>query len=793
AAAAPSAARPPATPEPLDEAGGDAASDQASWAAAAAAPEGGESLHARYAFTTPGNEDWAVHRMELVERLDRPYEAVLDLSTMDAVDVDAMLGQRAVFSFTRHDLQRDVQGIIRRVEQTSTGNNDERTTLRVHLVPKVWMLSQTLDTRIFQELTAPDIIKKVFQGDGLALGDDFQLDLQKTYLVREYCVQWEETNLDFAMRLMEEEGIWFRFDHSGEIEKMVLGDYPGGFPGLEGQDGDRLNYTVLAQGAGAEEKVTKLAFGHEVTPNKFTVRSYNWTKPDLRIEEENESDPGNLPLYRHDPTMLHGEYGGTAYGEGNARRQAELMGLRELTKHRATAESDVSTVVAGVRFTLGNHPNEAMNQDWLVVGVRHEGRGPSQGGDGHGESQAEYLNHLELVPASIDWRPARGHWKRRIHSVMTAKVVGPAGEEIHTDEHGRIKVQFHWDRLGKNDDKSSCWMRSMQPWGGEGWGFVFIPRIGMEVLVTFVDGDIDRPLVIGSVYNGKNTPPYALPNDKTKSTIKTNSSPGGDGFNELRFEDSAGHEEIFIHAQKDMNEVVLNNHTRSVGANETISVTGNRTKSVDKNETITITGSQKITITGSETGDGQTIKGGQLDITGKYKLDASDEILVQAPNKITLTCGGSTLVMEPGKITMTSGGKATVVLDADALMEASGHGKVFLDANANLHASGGGDILLDANAVTRSNAGSHVTLDANALVSASAGAQANLTADATVSGANATLSGTAASTVSAPTATLQGGAGSVEASASGVSASGPTVNIAGAGSTSISGAVVKIN
>jgi type VI secretion system secreted protein VgrG len=434
-----------------------------------------------------------------------------------------------------------------------------------------------------------------------------------------------------------------------------------------------------------------------------------------------------------------------------------------------------------------------MNQAWLVVGVRHEGRGRSQGEAAGEGSQAEYVNHLELMPASVDWRPARTLWKRRIHSVMTAKVVGPAGEEIHTDVHGRIKVQFHWDRLGKTDDKSSCWIRSMQPWGGEGWGFVFLPRIGMEVVVTFVDGDIDRPLVIGSVYNGKNTPPYALPDDKTKSTIKTNSTPGGNGYNELRFEDAAGEEEVFIHAQKDMNEVVENNHTRSVGADETISVGGNRTKSVDVNETITIKGHQMITINGEGDHASGSVPGGQMKITGKYNLYANDEIIVEAPNKITLKVPGSSIVMEPGKITLTSGGKSQIVIDANILAKSSGNSSVFLDANANVHASGGGDILLDANAVTRSNAGSSVTLDANALVAASTGGQTNLTADAVVSGANATLSGTAASTVSAPTATLQGGAGSVEASASGVSASGPSINIAGAGSTSISGAVVKIN
>ncbi len=775
-----------------DDGGGAVAAtsgDQAAWISA------GPPLHTRYSFTADSVQtDWNVEKMELVERLDQPYEATLVLSHPDdAMDVVGLLGQRAVFSFSRHDIQRDVQGVIRRVERLTTSlvESGQRTTVRLHLVPRVWMLSQSLDTRIFQEMTAPEILEKVFKGAGLASGEDYRLGLRRTYLKREYCVQWEESNLDFCLRLMEEEGIWFRFEHTGEIEVLVLGDEVQSFPGLEGQSGDTIPYTWLAQGSGAIEKVTSLVLGDLITPNEFAVHAYNWTKPTLAIKGESKMPTTGLELYRHDPTAQQAGYSGTAYGREDAVMQATRMGERELAKHRATADSDVSTAIPGVCFTLEEHFVEALNKSWLIVGVRHSGRGPSVSVDD--ESQVEYANQLELLSADTEWRPARTQWRRRIHSVMTATVVGPAGEEIHTDEHGRIKVQFHWDREGKRDDKSSCWMRSMQPWGGESWGFVFIPRIGMEVIVTFVDGDIDRPLVIGSVYNGTNVPPYSLPNEKTKSTIKTYSTPGGNGFNELRFEDSAGHEEVFVHAQKDMNEVVLNNHTRSVGVDETISVGGNRVKSVDVNETITIKGHQMITINGEGTEPDGSVKGGQMKITGKYNLYANDEIIVEAPNKITLKVPGSSIVMEPGKITLTSGDNSTIVLDANVLAKSSGNSSMFLDANANLHANGGGDVLLDANACVRSNAGSNVTLDANALVAASAGAQANLTADATVSGTNATLSGTAASTVSAPTATLQGGAGSVEASASGVSAAGPTVSIAGAGSTSISGAVVKIN
>jgi type VI secretion system secreted protein VgrG len=776
--------------------GGGGASDQASWQFNSA-----DRLHVRYSFQSDaeGGDGWRVQRVVLEERMDRPYEAVLDLSNDDtSADPLALLGQPAVLTIERHAV-RDVHGVIRRVERGGGGGSDRSVTARVHLVPALWTLSQTRNTRVFQEKAVKDILQEVLEAGLGPFQREVQFDLQGTYQPREYCMQWEESDLDFCHRLMQEEGMWYHFDHSGDAEKMVIGDTASSFEGLETQDGNPVPYTPVGQGSSPIEAVMEFLSGRQLVPNKTTVREYDWTRPATDFKGEAEltgsaaasADEPAMEEYFHGPAVHFSQFSSPSFGGDDIAKQADLVKRRRATEiDVARATSELTLASPGQRFELTGHPHVELDREWFVVAVRHEGQGA---GDGGGEGGVEYVNHLELMPADVDWRPRRTQWKRRVHSVLTATVVGPSGEEIHTDVHGRIKVQFHWDREGQKDDHSSCFIRSMQPWAGQGWGFVFLPRIGMEVVVTFVDGDIDRPLVIGSVYNGQNPPPYALPDDKTKSTIKSNSSPGGDGFNELRFEDAAGSEEIFIHAQKDMNEVVLNNHTRDVGADESIHVAGNRSKSIDVNETITIKGHQQITIQGEGNPNQGAVKGGQMNITGKYSLYANDEIIVEAPNKITLKVPGSSIVMEPGKITLTSGDKSTVVLDANVLAKSSGGSSMFLDANANFHANGGGDILLDANAVMRSNAGSHVTLDANALTAASAGAQANLTADATVSGTNATLSGTAASTVSAPTATLQGGAGSVEASASGVSASGPTVNIAGAGSTSISGAVVKIN
>jgi type VI secretion system secreted protein VgrG len=320
--------------------------------------------------------------------------------------------------------------------------------------------------------------------------------------------------------------------------------------------------------------------------------------------------------------------------------------------------------------------------------------------------------------------------KPRVWGPQTAIVTGPDGEEIHTDLHGRIKVRFHWDRQHPFDDTSSCWVRVAQTWAGPGWGAVVIPRIGMEVVVAFLDGNPDRPLVVGCVYNGANKPPYQLPDEKTKSTFKSQSTPNADGFNEFRFEDAKGSEEVFLHAQKDLNEKVENNHTLGVGVDQSYDVGQHQTITVGGDQKITVTGSQFVTVKGApKKGD---FKGSATDVTGKYTVHASDLIKMDAPNSITLECPGSSIVLEPGKITMTAGGHATIVLDANVFAKSNGGSTILLDGNACMKANGGGKVLLDANVLAQSNGGSKVVLDGNALMKANGGGKVLLTADALV-------------------------------------------------------------
>jgi type VI secretion system secreted protein VgrG len=747
-----------------------------------------------------------VRRVVLEERMDRPYEAVLELTNDDtSADPLALLGQPAVLSIERHTT-RDVQGVIRRVErgqsgQGQSGRSDRSVSARVFLVPALWTLSQSRNTRIFQDKKVTEILQEVLEAGLGPFQREVQLDLQGTYQAREYCVQWEESDLDFCHRLMQEEGIWYHFDHSGDAEKMVLGDSASSFEGLETQDGNPVPYTPVGQGSSPVEAVMELVSGRQLVPNKAVVREYDWTRPATEFKGEAElsgdaaasADEPAMEEYVHGPSVHFSQYSSPAFAGNDANFQASMMKARRQTEIEvARATSELTLASPSLRFELTGHPHAELDREWLVVAVRHEGEGASDGG---GEGGVEYVNHLELIPADVDWRPRRTQWKRRVHSVLTATVVGPSGEEIYTDVHGRIKVQFHWDREGQKDEHSSCFLRSMQPWAGQGWGFVFLPRIGMEVVVTFVDGDIDRPLVIGTVYHGTNTPPYPLPDDKTKSTIKSNSTPGGDGFNELRFEDAAGHEEIFIHAQKDMNETILNNHSRSVGANETISVTGNRTKSVDKNENVTIKGSHKTTIQGSETGDGQSISGGHVTVTGDYQLDTTKTILAKAPQKVRLECEGTYIEMTPSQIKLHCGG-ATIIMEAAQIEAKSSQATIVrLNGDAKVLSSQGAELFMNANADLKNSAGSHVNFEGGtAKLESSQGGIVELTNNAAMEGLQATMTGQTKAKVSgAAEAALEGGGGAVKATPAGVDASGPQVNITGQGMVNVAGAVVKLN
>jgi type VI secretion system secreted protein VgrG len=557
---------------------------------------GGEADQVSYTFEHEAFADhtWNVRYMRLEEALSEPYRAVLQIASEDTeLDTAELLGRGCSLTIERTPATHRICGIVSSVEEASLRSGEHEARWTVEVVPALALLGLRKDTRMFQEMTVPEILDAVL-AEALGQWDrEMRLDLEGEYEKREYCLQYEETDLSFVQRLMEEEGISYSFEHEGEAEVLVLRDVNRSYGEVETLDDNAVPYTPDDRQIGSSEPIQDFHPTRRLVTTKTTLWDFDWTRQgSMRVEADQSTEPtvgGVREVYEHRRALTITDYdaGVHKYQAHDATRQAQVR--HELHGRDAKTAAGVGRVIgfaAGLKFEMTGHPNVGADGEYLLTRVIHESV-PLPGLSGASQRDP-YHNRFECIPADLPFRPARRTPKPRIHSMQTAVVVGPAGEEIHTDEHGRIKVQFHWDRQGQNDDRSSCWMRVQQPWAGSGWGFTFIPRIDMEVVVNFIEGDPDRPLVVGSVYNGTNRPPYTLPDEKTKSTIKTNSSPTSGGYNELRFEDKAGSEEIYLQAEKDFNELVKNNHSTTVRANQTNTVHGKQTETVHKEQTMTV-------------------------------------------------------------------------------------------------------------------------------------------------------------------------------------------------------------
>ncbi|MDH4871874.1 type VI secretion system tip protein TssI/VgrG [Pseudomonas sp. BN515] len=539
--------------------------------------------------------------------------------------------------------QRPLDALVAEIHQLPADATAER--YQLVLRPWLWWLTLASNNRVFQNKTTSDIVTGIFSDHGFT---DYQLKLGGSYEPREYCVQYGETDFAFVSRLLEEEGIFWFFTHEDGKHTLVLGDSNDAFPQIP--NGPKVPY--LGQGIGVRELhgVRSGQLCLQAVAGVYSATDYEFTTPTTSLYSQAEAVAGPRSMYEHP-----GGY--TAKARGDALSKQRVDELRSQEK-RFIGESDCRWLVPGHWFTLDGHDDESLNIDWVVTSVTHEA------------SHEHYRNRFEAIPKTTNYRPARTTPKPRMHT-QTAIVVGKSGEEIWTDQYGRIKIQFPWDRLGNNDETSSCWVRVVLPWSGKGFGMQFIPRIGQEVIVTFIDGDPDRPLVTGCVYNGDNTLPYVLPDNQTQSGIKTNSSKGGGGFNELRFEDKKDAEEVFLQAQKDMKVNVLNDSTATIGHDETLTVQNARTRTVKEgDETITLEkGKRSVTIqTGSDTldvKDSRTVKVGadQTHSTGgnySHKVTGNYE----------LTVDGNLTIKVSGTLTLQSGGSLTIKSDADLAAQA---------------------------------------------------------------------------------------------------------------------------
>ncbi|MEZ4297420.1 MAG: type VI secretion system tip protein TssI/VgrG [Polyangiaceae bacterium] len=561
------------------------------------------------------------------EAMSELFEIELHVVSEDAkLGLADTVGKAASFTFGPDpEAPRHLRGIVRRFEYLY--HRGRHATFRAMVVPAAFRLTLRRDNRIFQGKSVPDILKAVLGGASI---EDHTLALSGSYPAREYCVQYRETDWAFISRLMEEEGIFYFFEHGADATKLVIGDSPSVHNPIDGEASVKFHAGETAIG----ERIHLLHYGEELRPGKVTMRDYNFKTPALSLESAAAAGvDADLEIYDYP-----GNYGDPGEGSRLTERRLEAF---QAPKKSGDGQSNCTRLAPGRKFTLDDGGAEIarddLAQEYLVTRVEHEGQDSYE----DGSQPASYGNRFHVVPASVPFRPAQKTLRPRIFGVQTAVVTGPGGEEIHTDEHGRIKVQFFWDRQGKSDENSSCWVRVKQPWAGPAWGHLFIPRIGQEVVIEFIEGDPDRPLCSGSVYHAANVPPYPLPAEKTKSTIKTESSVGGGGYNELRFEDLKGSEEIYLQAEKDWKILVKNDKSQTIGHDETLEVGNNqaihvgadRTKTIDANQSETIGGTKDIKVGGTHTeaidGDESITVGGssrvQIGVTRSVTVTAAHD------------------------------------------------------------------------------------------------------------------------------------------------------------------------
>jgi len=535
--------------------------------------------------STPlGNDALLLRAFTGYEAISQLFRFDLDLlSEKPSISFDSIVGKPVTLNAVLADgSERYWSGYVSRFAQ---GANDGRfTSYRAEMVPWLWFLTRTADCRIFQNKKAPDIIQTIFQDLGFT---DFSVRLHGSFVERDYCVQYRETDFNFVSRLMEEEGIYYFFEHANGKHTLVLANDPGEHKPCPHQS--TVRYELTAGGWQDDDVVLDCSAQQEFRTGAWAHTDYNFETPSTSLMVQ-ASGKNKYEIYDYP-----GEY--RKRGEGDSLAHIRL---EEQTTPTFVVQgmSDCRAFTSGYKFDLIDHYRIDLNQSYVLTAVRHTASiGSSYGGSGgFSDGEPSYRNSFECIPAKTTFRPQRNTPQPVVQGCQSAVVVGPAGEEIYTDKYGRVKVQFHWDREGKMNENSSCWVRVSYPWAGKGWGGLNIPRIGQEVIVDFLEGDPDQPIIIGRVYNAQQMPPFGLPAGGVVSGFKSNSTKGGGGYNEVSLNDTKGTELIQIHGQYDMDTKIEhdervnvgNNRTEGVGVDESITIGNNRTEKVGVDESITI-------------------------------------------------------------------------------------------------------------------------------------------------------------------------------------------------------------
>lgn len=627
--------------------------------------------------TTPLEDDYLLlESFSVTEGLSRLYaiETVLLHEEDDpgakptVIDPKKLIGQSATIEVTQNDdTLRTFSGMISRFSQ---GRRDTRFTFyHMQIVPVVWVLTQNSQSRIFQHKTVPDILDAVFKGF------EVNIQLKREYKPRNYCVQYRESDFDFASRLMEEEGIYYYFVHADGAHKMIIADAPDAHQICPSKND--IPYFVVHEEGPFVTKILRWDTDYAIRAGKVTFWDHNFQYPGKKLEASltSQFDLGiNKQIEVYDfPGGYARKYDGISSSNGDtpddlqniytdnkmtAQNAMEALDMRYKTN---VGESDCCSLTAGHRFKMHSHPIGDANGEYVLTTITHSAA-QSPGYVSDDLRVDAYRNTFECITFGLPFRPERRTSKPMVHGSQTAYVVGPAGEEIYTDKYGRVKVELNWDREAQADADSSCWVRVAQSWAANNWGSIFIPRVGMEVIVHFLEGDPDQPIITGCVYNPAAMPPYTLPDHKTKSTIKSNSSKGGGGFNEFRFEDKKGSEQIFVHAEKDQDIRVKADRREFIGNDRHLKVHRDKREMIDRDSHVIIKRDKKVKIerdyqrhvmgkialktdksVSHEIGTNLIEKIGQ-----SHYQDAGQEIYIKAGAKVVIEAGMELTLKGPG-------------------------------------------------------------------------------------------------------------------------------------------------
>lgn len=698
------------------------------------------------ALSTPlGADNLLLERIRGEEAISELFRFDLDvLCLADApVAFDALLGQPANVKVMLPDgTFRFFNGIVSRLAQGDyvAGPNGVNTFVRYHLevVPQLWLASLSHKSRIFQTLSVLDILKQVLTGLSISW------QVLGTLEPRDYCVQYNESDFAFASRLMEEEGIYYFFEHADGSHQMVIADTPQAHTAVPGPA--TISYQITQGGLHPDDRIFALRKSQVVRPGKFTLWDNSFELVGQNLEAVKAvtqtvavgtithklAVAGNdaIEVYEY-PGLYAQRFDGIAPGGGDRAADvqkiftdnARTVGVRakqETTPSiRLEGEGNVRHLSSGHKFTLADHFDA--NGDYVLTRVVHQATQEGVFAAGGGDDSA-FQSTFTCIPIALPFVPPLVTPRPRVAGPQTATVVGPSGDEIFTDKYGRVKVQFNWDRLGTKDAASSCWIRVGSHWAGLQWGAIHIPRVGHEVIVAFEDGDPDRPIITGGVYNATNMPPYTLPDNKTQSGIKSRSSAGGsaDNFNELRFEDLKDSELVYFHAEKDFSRVVENNDTLKVGfekkdkGDQTIDIYNNQKLTVGAGAGSADDGSQTISVykdrtTSIETGNETlTVKKGNRSVTVSEGDDTHTvtkgkrTVTVKSDDALTVSDGNQAIKVDTGnrEVTIGKGNDTLTVTSGDLTIKVSA-GKIAVEAAVSIELKvGGSSIKIEPAAIT---------------------------------------------------------------------------------------------